>query len=161
MLQLMSLRYGTVSGGPSVLITNAAFEIMFGLRQVKANDKEAGGQLFAQFDSSDVVIVEAASPTLLDRRSRHNFKPNRFLQRREIRKKYAAGLHFVGDWHTHPETKATPSVDDFTSMQDCFRRSRHDLTAFILIVVGVAPPPEGWYVGLVTADGVQRLSLIA
>jgi len=45
-------------------------------------------------------------------------------------------------------------------MQDCFRRSRHDLTAFILIVVGIAAPPEGWYVALVTAAGVQKLSLI-
>jgi integrative and conjugative element protein (TIGR02256 family) len=157
----MSLRYGTASEGPSVLITDAALAIMFRLRQVKARDREAGGQLFAHFDDADVVIVEATPPTLLDRRSRYNFKPNRLLQRREIRKKHAAALHFVGDWHTHPETTATPSGDDLTSMQDCFRRSRHDLTAFILIVVGIAPPPEGWYVALVTADGVQRLSSIA
>jgi integrative and conjugative element protein (TIGR02256 family) len=149
------------SGGPSVLITDAALGVMFGLRQAKDRDKEAGGQLFAHFNGSDVVILEATRPTILDRRSRHSFKPNRFLQRREIRKKHAAGLHFVGDWHTHPETTATPSNDDLTSMQDCFRRSRHDLTAFILIIVGIAPPPDGWYVALVTADGVQRLSSIA
>ena len=153
----MSLRYGTVSGGPRVLITDAALKVMFGLRQATARDKEAGGQLFALFHNVEVVIVEATPPTLLDRRSRYNFKPNRLLQRREIRKKHAAGLHFVGDWHTHPETTATPSGDDLMSMQDCFRRSRHDLKAFIIIIVGTAPPPEGWYVGMVTADGVQKL----
>lgn len=156
----MSLRYGTVSGGPALLITDLALAVMFGLRQAKANDKEAGGQLFAQFHGADVVIVEATPPTLLDRRSRYNFKPNRLLQRREIRKKHAADLHFVGDWHTHPESTATPSGDDLMSMQDCFRRSCHDLTAFILIIVGIAPPSDGWYVALVTSDSVQRLVLV-
>lgn len=157
----MSLRYGTISGEPSVQIADEAFATMLGFRQAKHSDKEAGGQLFAEFNGSDVVILEATPPTFLDRRSRHSFKPNRFLQRREIQKKHSANLHFVGDWHTHPETTATPSNDDLMSMQDCFRRSRHDLTAFILVVVGIAPPPEGWYVGLVTADTVQRLSSIA
>jgi len=156
----MSLRYSTASGQLSVLVTDAALATMLSLRQVKVRDKEAGGQLFARFDGSDVVIIEATRPTLLDRRSRYSFEPNRFLQRREIRKKHVAGLHFVGDWHTHPERTATPSGDDLASMQDCFRRSRHDLTAFILIVVGIAAPPEGWYVALVTAAGVQKLSLI-
>lgn len=157
----MSLRFGdTTSGRSSVLITDAAVATMLSFRQMKARDKEAGGQLFAHFDDGDVVIVEATTPTLLDRRSMYNFNPNRLLQRRQIRKKHAAGLHFVGDWHTHPQTTATPSDDDLTSMQDCFRRSRHDLTAFILIIVGIAPPPDGWYVALVTADGVQRLCSI-
>ena len=152
----MSLCYGTVPGEPSVLIADA-LTTMLDLRQAKPRDKEAGGQLFAQFFRSDVLIVEATPPTLLDRRSRYHFKPNRFLQRREIRKKHTAGLHFVGDWHTHPESRAAPSSDDLTSMQDCFRRSRHDLAAFLLVIVGMAPPPEGWYVALVRADGLQRL----
>ena len=157
----MSLRFGdTSSGRSSVLITEAAVATMLSFRQIKGRDKEAGGQLFAHFDHGDVVIVEATTPTLLDRRSRYNFNPNRLLQRREIRKKHAAGLHFVGDWHTHPEPTATPSDDDLTSMQDCFRRSRHDLTAFILIILGIAPPPDGWYVALATADSVQRLCSI-
>jgi integrative and conjugative element protein (TIGR02256 family) len=157
----MSLRFGdTSSGRSSVLITEAAVATMLSFRQMKTRDKEAGGQLFAHFDVDDVVIVEATTPTLLDRRSRYNFKPNRLLQRREIRKKHAVGLHFVGDWHTHPEKTASPSGDDLAAMQDCFRRSRHDLTGFILIVVGIAPPPEGWYVAMVTADGLQRLCSI-
>jgi hypothetical protein len=98
MPQHMSLRYGTVSGEPSVQIADAALATMFGFRQVKDRDKGAGGQLFAQFNGSDVVILEATPPTILDGRGRHSFKPNRFLERREIRKKHAVGLHFVGDW---------------------------------------------------------------
>ena len=153
----MNLRYCIGQGEPSVLITDAALATMLRFRQAKLRDKEAGGQLFAQFRGSDVVIVEATGPTLLDRRSRYRFEPNRLLQRRQIRKKHASGLHFVGDWHTHPEEQAKPSGDDVASMRDCFRRSRHDLKAFVLIIVGIAPPPEGWYVSLVTADGAQPL----
>ena len=157
----MSLCYGTVTGQPSILITDAALAIMLGCRQAKPSDKEAGGQLFAEFYSRDVVIVEATPPTLLDRRSKYRFRPNRLLQRREIRKKYAAGLHFVGDWHTHPEEQAIPSVDDITSMQDSFCRSAHDLSAFLLIIVGIARPPDAWHVALVTADGAQQLRCLA
>ena len=61
----MSLCYGTVTGQPSILITDAALAIMLGCRQAKPSDKEAGGQLFAEFYSRDVVIVEATPPTLL------------------------------------------------------------------------------------------------
>ena len=138
----MSLYYGTVTGKPSILIADDALAVMLGFRQAKPSDKEAGGQLFAEFHSPDVVIVEATPPTLLDHRSRYRFRPNRLLQRREIRKKHADGLHFVGDWHTHPEEQAIPSADDISSMQDCFCRSTHDLSAFVLIIVGIARPPE-------------------
>lgn len=153
----MSLCYGTVNGEPSILICEAALTTMLGFRQRTRRDKEAGGQLFAHFQGPEMVIVEATPPTLLDHRSRYRFRPSRLLQRREIRKKHAAGLHFVGDWHTHPEERPKPSADDITSMQDCFRRSIHDLAAFVLIIVGISKPPEDWYVALVTGDGVQRL----
>jgi len=154
----MTLRYGIADGEPSILITDAALTTMLGFRQAKPRDKEAGGQLFAQFRGPDVVIVEATGPTLLDHRSRYHFEPSRWLQRRQIRRKHAVGLHFVGDWHTHPEERGRPSGDDLESMKDCFRRSRHDLNAFVLIIIGIASPPEGWYVSLVTSGGALQLS---
>jgi integrative and conjugative element protein (TIGR02256 family) len=153
----MSLRYILDQGKASVLITDTALTTMLKFRQTKSRHKEAGGQLFARFDGPDVVIVEATGPTFLDRRSRYGFEPNRLLQRRQIRQKHAAGLHFVGDWHTHPEVQASPSGNDLASMKDCFQRSGHDLRAFLLIIVGIALPPEGWYVSLITANSVQQL----
>src|ERR1035437_6261184 len=153
----MSLRCAAQTGGSTLFVSAAAVETMVGFRQTRSQDKEAGGQLFACFSGPDVVIVEATPPTILDYRSRCGFRPNRWLQRGAIMNRYRSGLHFVGDWHTHPEDQAKPSSEDICGMQDCFKRSAHDLTAFVMIIVGIAPPPAGWYVGAITGTSVQRL----
>lgn len=156
----MRLQYGLTSDGPLLVVSHEAAELMTRFRQLRPKDKEAGGQLFARFEGSDVIIVEATPPTLLDRRSRCAFRPNRMLQQRQITQRYGTGLHFVGDWHTHPQPRAASSSDDVSGMIECFQRSMHDLNAFVMIIVGTEAPPEGWYVALVTASGTQRLTCL-
>jgi integrative and conjugative element protein (TIGR02256 family) len=131
---------------------------MLQFQQTRPADKEAGGQLFAKFIGPHVHIMEATVPSLLDSRGRFSFRPNRPLQRRQIAERYARGLHFVGDWHTHPEVHPTPSSEDIVSMQDCFRRSTHDLGAFIMLIVGTARPPEGCYIGVLNGDCIRSLA---
>ena len=153
----MSLRYVAQTGESRLVIGDDALKTMLRFRQIRPRDKEAGGQLFARFNGPQVVIEEATPPTILDYRARYGFRPNRSLQRRAITKCHRLGLHFVGDWHTHPENQAKPSYEDISGMKDCFKCSIDDLTAFVMIIVGIAPPPEGWYIGLVTVGGVQTL----
>jgi len=153
----VSHRFSLRPGEASIVIMDEALEVMRRLRQVRPEDPESGGQLFGQFLGADTVISEATPPTLLDRRSRYGFKPNRWLQKREIRARHGRGLHFVGDWHTHPEACPSPSCDDIQSMSDCFRRSVHDLLVFVMIIVGTDPGPGGLYVALVDDQGVRQL----
>lgn len=155
----MKLCYVVANGGPALILTDPALASMTQFQQTTERDKEAGGQLFAIFEGSDTVIVEATPPKLLDWRTRRRFRPNRILQRREIRCRYKRGLHFVGDWHTHPEAIPHPSADDLNSMQECFTNSLHDLRAFVLITLGTDPPPIGLHVAVVDPDSVQPLSL--
>jgi integrative and conjugative element protein (TIGR02256 family) len=144
--------------GRLVVITDAALETLLSFRQMRPRDTEAGGQLFARFEGDEVVIVEATPPTRLDYRTRFSFRPNRPLQRRAIAERHRSGLHFVGDWHTHPEARPTPSREDLLGMQECFRLSTHDLSAFLMVIVGTQPPPQGWYVALVDATGEKPLT---
>jgi len=130
---------------------------MLRFQQLHLRDKEAGGQLFARFEGSETIIVEATDPKTLDYRARHSFRPNRWLQRREIKNRYFRGSHFVGDWHTHPESLPLPSSEDIAGMIDCFHRSTHELNAFVLLILGTNPLPQGLYVGLVGVQGVQAL----
>ena len=153
----MTLRYYAESSGPVLVITHQALARMLRFQQLHLRDKEAGGQLFARFNGSEIIIVEATTPKTLDYRARHSFRPNRWLQRREIKNRYLRASHFVGDWHTHPESLPSPSPEDIAGMLDCFHRSTHDLNAFVLIILGTNPPPWGLYVGLVGAQGVQTL----
>lgn len=153
----MSLRYGFTPGGASLIISDKAISTMIRFRQIGSSQKEAGGQLFGHFDGSDTIIVEATRPKWVDRRGRTIFRPNRWLQHREIRDRYARGLHFIGDWHTHPEKIPRPSNEDLHNMTECFERSVHELHAFVMIIVGTALPPEGLHVSLVKKDEVLTM----
>lgn len=126
-------------------------------RQLRIWSREAGGQLFATFDGPDVTVRKVTGPRRTDRRGRRHYEPDRAAENSEIRKMYADGLHFVGDWHTHPEKRPTPSALDAQSLAECVRHSHHQLHAFFLIVVGCEAPPNGLHVSI--HDGTQNREL--
>ncbi|WP_420418342.1 Mov34/MPN/PAD-1 family protein [Pacificispira sp.] len=105
-------------------------------RQFSSPSKEAGGQLFAKFVGSSIRIVVATGPYPSDKRTRVSFAPNRALENKEIRSMFKRGLHYIGDWHTHPEKRPKPSAIDVASMRDCFQKSTHRLNFFVLSIVG-------------------------
>jgi len=67
------------------------------------------------------------------------------------------GLHFVGDWHTHPEPVPTPSAADIRTIKEAVAKSRHHLHGFIMIVVGSSDFPDALHVSLNTTDSNLRL----
>jgi integrative and conjugative element protein (TIGR02256 family) len=153
------LRYTLPHGGPALILSDPALATFDRYRQLSPRAKEAGGQLFAQFDGADSILLEATHPKWLDRRSRNGFVPNRRMQQREIRERYARGLHFVGDWHTHPEPIPRPSHDDIYGMIECFGHSVHDLRAFVMVIAGTRPAPEGLYIAIVDRNSAKQLKL--
>ena len=100
------------------------------------NRAESGGLLFARFDLPRVSIEKISTPNFFDRRSRTSFEPCRILGRLAIRRAFRQNLHFVGEWHTHPELDPQPSKKDIASMAETFERSQHQLNCFVLIIVG-------------------------
>ena len=118
-----------------VVLMPAALNTFSSYRQT-GEASEAGGLLFATFDLPFIRIAEVSEPHILDGRHRYRFFPNRLLQRRLIRKKFKQGLHYIGEWHTHPEPAPHPSYLDLESMAEAFVKSRHRLNWFIMIIVG-------------------------
>lgn len=155
----MTLTYRMEPGGPAIVLTAAVVDTMLRHRQLRLKDNEAGGQLFARFEGKDTIIVEATEPKSSDKRKRYRFEPNKWLQRQEIRTKHKCGEHFVGDWHTHPEPIPSPSSDDLHSIAECFRESRHELRAFVMVIVGTAELPEGILVCMVDKQSVKFLNV--
>jgi len=155
----VNLRYILPGNSSSVVITNTALATMNRFRQIPSHAKEAGGQLFAKFHGVDTIISEATLPKWLDHRSRNGFHPNRWLQQREIYKHHTLGLHFVGDWHTHPEPIPSPSQKDIHNMVECFNQSVHELHAFVLIIIGTEPPPDGLYVATIERGSTHAVVL--
>lgn len=112
-------------------------------RQNTSRKYEAGGQLFARFNLTDIVIVEATGPRRRDQRTRFSYRPHRPSEQKEIDSRHKRGLIYIGDWHTHPEGIPHPSNIDRSSMQDIFSKSVHKLNVFVLVVVGTREVPDG------------------
>jgi integrative and conjugative element protein (TIGR02256 family) len=153
----MTLRFVEVHGGPSVVFESDALKSFGRFRQRRLWQREGGGQLFARFDGVHSHVEVATTPSRKDSRSRFGFTPDRPTQRAQIREFYERGLHFVGDWHSHPEQSPEPSAVDLMSVRECFQQSRHDLKSLLLVIVGKRAWPDGLWVGLVSRHAVRRL----
>lgn len=128
-------------------------------RQTRFWHTEAGGLLFAQFEGPSIIVDLATGPRPLDLRSRCSYWPDWKSEQREIDESHALGLHFVGTWHTHPEDAPAPSGVDLRSIADVFKRSRHALNGFVMVIVGRKPDGADLYVGV--WDGVTMHQLRA
>jgi integrative and conjugative element protein (TIGR02256 family) len=126
-------------------------------RQLGPKDREAGGQLFARLSDGLVSIERATGPRASDRRSRFSFRPSRILERIEIANLHRHGLHYIGDWHTHPEPMPTPSGIDRKSIHDTFTKSRHSYAGILMVIVGQTAAPDGLYVAIADANALTPL----
>lgn len=149
--------YPIGDSGQALVLSDIVLEHLQSQRQIEPRSPEAGGQLFARFVAREIRIEEATGPHHTDKRGRTFYRPDRRAERKEIQDRYKSGLHYVGDWHTHPSTRPVPSSTDLRNIKECFLRSRHELNGFVLIIVGTAPAPEGLRVSV--NDGIDDFVL--
>ena len=150
-------RYGIPGSLQQFELSTATLEIFNRYRQDHAS-LEAGGLLFAEFRLPDILITEASRPNKQDKRTRNRFIPARKPRKRLIEQRFNEGLHLVGEWHTHPQERPVPSPIDLESMQDSFSKSKHELNAFLLVIVGSSRPELSLWVSLHDSTGYVRLS---
>ena len=142
-----------------VVFSSSALDHFARSRQLQPFSAEAGGQLFATFDGVVAVIELATGPRLTDHRSRYGFRPDRQAEQLEIKSMFERGLHYVGDWHTHPTQVPVPSPEDLSSIRAVVRQSTHQLKGFVLVVVGKAPFPDGLSVTVDTGQDALPLEV--
>ncbi len=118
-------------------------------RQRSRLSREIGGQLFARFHDRLIKIESVTITKGKSRRTRFGFWPDRSAEQADIKNLFEQGLHYIGDWHTHPEAIPTPSETDKSKMLEIFRLSTHELDSMLIVIVGLSPFPEGLFVGSV------------
>lgn len=151
------IRYPIGTSGQVLILTDPVVEHFRRYRQRRRYQREAGGQLFARFDGGRITVEEATGPRRTDRRTRTSYLPDRRAEQAEILKHHARGLHYVGDWHTHPEALPAPSRPDAASIAECVAKSTHHLNGFVLIIVGQAEPPAGFHVSIHNATSAVMI----
>jgi integrative and conjugative element protein (TIGR02256 family) len=151
------IRYLIGSSGQLLVLTDNVVTHFRKHRQIFRLKAEAGGQLFARFVDPEIRIEVASGPRPADIRGRTYYWPNRRAEQKEIISNHKRGLHYVGDWHTHPSYQPAPSSTDLSNIKECFLKSRHRLRAFVMIIVGTAKPPKGLRLSL--HDGYEEFIL--
>jgi integrative and conjugative element protein (TIGR02256 family) len=148
--------YDIEGAGQKLVFTGPVVKTFSQHRQLHFWQREAGGQLFGHFQGATIEEVEATGPRRTDRRTRTSYIPDRRAEQREIDERFRRGLHFIGDWHSHPEKIPVPSYRDVSSLDDTVRRSSHSMLAFVLVIVGQLAAPKGLHVSIFRGDGVPR-----
>jgi integrative and conjugative element protein (TIGR02256 family) len=143
--------------GETVLFTDPVLRHFEAHRQVRFWQREAGGLLFARLAPGVIRVEEVTGPRATDRRGRRSYQGDRRAEQREIDGRHADGLHYVGDWHTHPEPRPSPSAADEAAMIARVTRSDHQLRGLLFAIVGTAPAPDG--LALFVHDGRSRTAL--
>lgn len=156
--KIMSIRYPIGQSRQVLTLEQNVLDHFAKWRQSDPKMSEAGGQLFGVVQGQSVRLMRATGPRNSDRRGRFFFIADRFAERREISTLHKSGLHYLGDWHTHPEAFPAPSSTDLSSMADLFVRSKHDLNAFLMVIVGTADFPNGLHVSLHEANAWSALN---
>jgi proteasome lid subunit RPN8/RPN11 len=70
------------------------------------------------------------------------------MEEEEINTMHSQGLHFIGDWHTHPEQIPRVSASDVDSIRRAFEQSKHHLNGFVLLIAGTEAFPRGLFLSL-------------
>ena len=123
--------------GGRLKIAYQALQQMLAFRQLNPKDCEAGGVLLGRLllDSHDIVVDEITVPMPGDKRSRFAFYRHKRGHQAIINRRWhesGGTCIYLGEWHTHPEPKPTPSGIDLADWQrklktDTFEKSLHFL----------------------------------
>lgn len=104
-------------------------------------------------------MERATGPRATDQRSRYGYIPDRRVEQEEIDAMHSHGLHFVGDWHTHPERIPHPSASDITSIRRAVVQSKHHLNGFVMLVAGTEAFPLGLFLALYSSRSETAILL--
>jgi hypothetical protein len=136
----------------------AAVEHLHAHAQRRCWSKERVGQLYSADLTSSTVRIDAIT-TLGSRWSSHNaIHLNMLAVLAERKKMFAAGLHCLGFWHSHPQTIPVPSQDDIAMAADHAQAASAVFAGLVFVIIGTAPAPDG--LGVWVHDGARLLRAV-
>ena len=103
--------------------------------------REAGGVLLGRYirESLDIVIDQVTVPMKGDRRQRFSFFRDHHRHQRAIDRAWQetrGTTHYLGEWHTHPESIPIPSNTDLKDWQCRLKQDVFSGNALYFVIVG-------------------------
>lgn len=102
---------------------------------------EAGGILLGRIsiDYSEYIIEDISEPSLKDRRFKFGFIRNKSNAQKIINeafKKSNGTIHYLGEWHTHPESNPIPSIIDKKLIDNIINETKNIVDIIFMIILG-------------------------
>lgn len=142
----MSLvRYFNPSNGELVDFSQEVIAHLQTCQQKAYRSSEAGGQMFWGPSSHESIMIDTITgPREGDTRRRTHYQPDRKAEQQEIQGQFKRQRYYFGDWHTHPEKAASPSLPDLKTIEDIYQKSDTMITerGIYLLIVGTAALPD-------------------
>lgn len=135
------VRYGSFT--PKI---SALFELPLLTKVTKvageAGRAETGGILIGEYlgDGSAVRIHEVTAMPVDSSFRRSWFKRGRKGLEAILQDRWERGLHYVGEWHSHPGGSPDPSGSDIAAMQKIAGDPLYRCQSPVLLIVGGSPP---------------------
>lgn len=131
--------------------------------QHEANVSEAGGVLLGRYivASDDVVVDQITTPAKGDKRTRLLFIRSKQGHQGLTHQAWSATKgtrHYLGEWHTHPESDPTPSKVDLLNWNRLLAYYRFDPDPLYFVIVGIEAIAV-WQ-GHKTNLGIEKLALV-
>lgn len=122
-------------------ISESAYNIMCGFIQNDRKKLESGGILIGQIKGNNIYIQKVTVPNQFDKSTRYSFVRNKdaaqiILDHEVINSQNT--MTYLGEWHTHPEAKPTPSGQDLNMIKEQYTLGKLNLPFVILIIQGIS-----------------------
>jgi len=142
--------------GKQIFFSGQSLTILDSYKQLKTSDHEKGGIVLGSLVDGKVVISKLSVPTELDKSSRTNFERHRLSAQIVIDYEFFNSnkqVTYLGEWHTHPENKPTPSGTDLKMIEQQFSKNTIHTNFLLLLIQG----RKYLYIGIKDKDGLHCL----
>lgn len=117
--------------------------------QNDVDKSEAGGIITGKVYENLIEILNCSEPSLLDERSRYNFKRSFKSAQIYINEKFVESRGeeiYLGEWHTHPEDIPSPSNTDIKSFNKTLTNNILNSNVHFMIIIGIKAIYLGIYI---------------
>lgn len=122
------------------------------------NVTEAGGILIGSYRGPHVEILECSQPMLRDRRTRTMFDrcdDGHQMLAVKFWRDSGRTVSFVGEWHTHPEHRPSPSGIDLRTWRNVAKENIGYHTVFVIRGY------DTWWAGISDGPGIVPLTEVS
>lgn len=124
-----------------IKLTDQCVSLMNSYRQDDSSKYEAGGVLIGRLivSSKNIVVDKITTPLPEDIQSRNYFKRS-IRHQRIIEKEWNESngtSHYLGEWHTHPENRPTPSSKDIKSWKEQLKTAIFSSRFLYFVIIGI------------------------